>query len=354
MTVQTPQGPKDNPATDSAAASDAPMRAPPVKLTHPLPFSAWWPLLAGAITGIALRLAFSGKPGGPLAAMEGAVIYLTPMAVGAVTVYAAERRRRRSWKYYAWAPMAANALFVIGTLAILIEGLICAIIIVPLFSALGAIGGLIMGAICRMTHWPKPAVYAFAVLPLVLGVLPLQGLDDERIGSIERTVLVNAPPESIWRQIHNVRDIRPEEVDRAWIYRIGVPVPIEGVTEQTPSGLVRKITMGKHVHFEQVVAEWSENRHVRWTYHFDDDSFPPGALDDHVRIGGHYFDLIDTDYTLTPQDAGSTRLSIRIRYRVNTDFNWYADIVARLLIGNFEEVILGFYEHRAATAVKST
>ena len=41
---------------------------------------------------------------------------------------------------------------------------------------------------------------------------------------------------------------------------------------------------------------------------------------------------------------------IRIRYRVSTDFNWYADMVARLLIGNFEEVILRFYERRTATA----
>ena len=108
--------------------------------------------------------------------------------------------------------------------------------------------------------------------------------------------------------------------------------------------------MGKHVHFDQVVAEWTENRHVRWTYRFDDDSFPPGALDDHVRIGGRYFDLIDTEYTLTPEDAQSTLLRIRIRYRVSTDFNWYADMVARLLIGNFEEVILRFYERRTTTS----
>ena len=108
--------------------------------------------------------------------------------------------------------------------------------------------------------------------------------------------------------------------------------------------------MGKSIHFDQIAAEWQDNRHVRWTYRFDVDSFPPHALDDHVAIGGHYFDLLDTAYTLTPAGSVTTELSITMRYRVSTQFNWYADGVARVLIGNFEEVILDFYRHRAMSA----
>ncbi len=78
--------------------------------------------------------------------------------------------------------------------------------------------------------------------------------------------------------------------------------------------------------------------------------FPPHALDDHVKIGGHYFDLADTEYTLTPNGDGKTNLRIRIRYRVSTQFNWYADRVAAWLIGDFSEVVLQFYARRAAAA----
>lgn len=323
-------------------------------MKHALPYAAWWPLLAGAIAGIALRFAFSGTYAGLPEAMGWAFIYLAPMAVGAVTVYVAETHERRSYRYYFWAPVTANMLFVFGTMAIMLEGLICAIVILPLFALLGGIGGAIMGAICRRTNWPRQAAYAFAVLPMLLGILPFEGSDETRIGSIERAIVVGAPAESIWRQIHDARDIGPEEVEHAWIYRIGVPLPIAGVTKQTPSGLVRRITMGKHVHFDQVVVEWTEHRHVRWTYRFDEDSFPPGALDDHVRIGGRYFDLIDTEYTLTPLDANTTSLGIRIRYRVSTDFNWYANAVARILIGNFEDVILRFYGRRSEAAAEAS
>jgi hypothetical protein len=142
------------------------------------------------------------------------------------------------------------------------------------------------------------------------------------------------------------RDIRPEEVDRAWIYRIGVPVPKAGITQATPAGLVRKISMGKNIHFDQVVTEWQENNYVRWIYRFEEDSFPPYALDEHVVLGGHYFDVRDTSYTLTPHGQ-STELKIRMQYRVSTQFNWYADPIARFLFGNFEEVILDFYRRRS-------
>ena len=108
--------------------------------------------------------------------------------------------------------------------------------------------------------------------------------------------------------------------------------------------------MGKSIHFDQVATDWEENRYVRWRYRFYEDSFPPNALDDHVKIGGYYFNILDTEYILTPKSLQSTELKIRMHYRVSTQFNWYADSVAQLLIGNFEEVILDFYRLRSVGA----
>lgn len=315
-----------------------------------LPFSKWWPLLAGVVAGMVLRALFSGAPGSTYATMTGAFILLGPAVVGAVTVYVAESKRRRSWAYYFWAPFAANVLFVLGALLINYEGLICAVVIVPLMAVEGAIGGLIMGLVCRQTNWPKQALYSFTALPLVLGVFESNLPPAERVSNIERTTFIHAPPDEVWRQIHYARDIRPEEVDHAWAYRIGVPVPLAGVTHETPEGRVRKITMGKGVHFDQIAVEWRENRFVRWTYRFYDDSFPPNAFDDHVVIGGHYFDLQDTSYALVPR-GDATELTIRVHYRVSTHFNWYADAVAQVLLGNFSDVILDFYRRRSESSL---
>ena len=332
------------------------------------PYRAWWPLLAGVLIGIVLRLLFSGGvawqgikfaesvTGSLGSAMSGFFIYCSPLAVSAVTVYLGERLRRRSWGYYFWMGALPNALFVLGTLLILIEGLICAIIIVPLFMLLGGVGGLIMGAICRWMIFPRASVLSFMTLPVVLALVVPPAEKVPLIGVIERAVVVRAAPEKVWPHLMNAERIEPDEVSRGWLYRIGVPLPEAGVTTRTDGGknLLRSITMGKAIHFEQQSSEWRENEFVRWTYRFAADSFPPHALDDHVQIGGEFFDIIDTRYTLVPVADGTTQLKVQIHYRVSTDFNWYANGVAKLLIGNFEEVILDFYRVRAERIVSES
>jgi hypothetical protein len=317
-----------------------------------LPFNGWWPVGCGALAGLVLRLLYSGVPDGPYSAMLASFIYGSPLLVGFVTVYVAELTERRSWAYYFGAPVLATVLYVIGTLLLIVEGWICAVIIIPMFAVLGGLAGLLMGAICRVTNWPRSSVVGcFAALPLLFGAIehriPSASLDRE----YERAVFVAASPAVVWRQLIDTRDIRPDEVDEAWMYRIGVPVPHAGVGAMHGGEHLRHITMGKGVRFDQVATEWRENERVSWRYRFSKDSFPAGALDDHVRIGGEYFDVGESTYSLTPVDGG-TQLSLRMRYRVSTHFNWYAGRVADFLIADFSDVILRFYSRRAeATSV---
>jgi hypothetical protein len=304
------------------------------------------PLICGALVGVAFRLFFSGTPGEPYHAMMSTFTLLVPIVVGAVTVYMAERAGRRSWSYYFFAAAAANALFVIGTMVIRVEGLICAVLAVPLFGLVGALGGILMGAVCRWTRRPRPAIYSFAALPLLLGGLEQNLALPQDIRSVERVRTISASPEAIWTQLTVAKDIRPDEIGTAWMYRIGVPLPLSAVTVLADGTQVRHIVMGKGIRFDQIAADWQPNCRIRWTYRFANDSFPAGALDDHVRIGGRYFDVIDTEYVLRKLNAG-TELRVTMRYRVSTAFNWYTQPIAEFLVGNFEEAALRFYAIRA-------
>jgi hypothetical protein len=336
-----------------AAPSVPPARSTVAKLAdeNKPPFKNWLPVVAGVLAGLFLRFLFSGEPGGKWSAMAGTFIYLSPIVVGAVTVYVAERTQRRSWRYYAIAPFIANLLYVSGTLLILIEGLICAIIIVPLFSMLGALGGLAMGVVCRTTHWPKQAIYSLAMLPIALGLggdyLPTPTV----LNSVQRSTFIAATPAQVWQQLNHAVDIQPQEFGATWAARIGVPMPLSGVTEMTDAGRVRKSLWNKAVHFDEPITDWQPERYMRWTYRFHPTSFPPHALDDHVMIGGHYFDLHDTSFTLTPV-AGGTQLDLQTHYRVSTQFNFYADAVAQLLLRNMFDTGLAFYKNRSEQAVE--
>ena len=314
-----------------------------------LPFRIHWPIVAGAAAGLLMRLAFMGDPGQIMSAMLASFIIGSPLVVGVVTVYLAELEERRTWHYYFMSPVIATGLYVFGSLVILIEGLICAIIIVPLFAIVGGLSGLAMGAICRMTNWPRPAIVScIAVLPLIFGTFENRLPRDHRERMQEREIFVAAPPSAVWRELVDTPDIQREEVGAAWMYRIGVPVPSAGAGELRNGEHLRHITMGKGIRFDQVATEWVPDERVTWRYRFAPDSFPAGALDDHVRIGGDYFDLGETTYSLRPDGAG-TRLSVRMRYRVSTHFNWYAGPVADFLVGDFASRILDFYGRRASS-----
>jgi hypothetical protein len=304
------------------------------------------PLLCGALVGIAIRILYWGKPGQAFNPMERSFVLLVPIVVAAVAVYVAERVRRRTWSDYFWIGVVANALFVFGVFLIMIEGIICVILAAPLFGLIGGLAGLGMGAVCRWTRWPRHTIYGVAGLPLLLGGLEQYLPIPQDVHSVERTYIVSAAPEQIWPQLIRANNIRPSEIGGAWMYRIGVPLPLSAMTTLVDGKEVRHITMGKGIHFDQVAADWEPNRRVRWLYQFSADSFPPGALDDHVRIGGAYFDVIDTEYALRPV-SGGTELRARMTYRVSTSFNWYARPIADFLIGNFEDFALRFYARRA-------
>ncbi|HUQ11243.1 MAG TPA: SRPBCC family protein [Steroidobacteraceae bacterium] len=312
-----------------------------------IPYSYWWPVGAGALVGLLLRLVFSGDAGGPFAAMLGAFIVGAPVVVGIVTVYVAEMTARRSWRYYFGAPVVAMSVCVLATLAIQIEGLICAIVIVPMFAIVAGLAGVAMGWICRVTNWPRSTIVScFALLPLLAGAFEHRLPQSDLVRWQDREIFVDAPPEKVWRELVDTPHIRRAEVDTAWMYRIGVPVPEAGSGDFRDGEHLRHITMGKGIRFDQVATEWRPGERVSWRYRFAADSFPAGALDDHVRIGGHYFDLGETTYSLAADGAG-TRLSVRMRYRVSTSFNWYAGPVADFLVGDFADRILVFYARRA-------
>ena len=234
-----------------------------------IPFSYWWPIGAGAIAGLVMRLVFSGDPGNAYSAMLESFIIGSPLLVGLVTVYVAERTERRTWKYYFLAPVVASSAYVLATLAIMIEGLICAIIIVPMFAILAGLAGLVMGAICRATNWPRGAmVSCVALLPLVAGSFEHRLPPEQRIRAQDREVYIAAPPEKVWRELVDTRHIARDEVDSAWMYRIGVPVPEAGAGEFRDGEHLRHITMGKGIHFDQVATEWLPNQRVSWSYRF--------------------------------------------------------------------------------------
>ncbi len=303
----------------------------------------------GAAYGLLMRLGFglfesplSTNAAGP---MLSSFALLVPFLIGAYTVYAV-RDETPGFYFALFGPWAPTFAFVFGTALLLIEGSICIALALPIFLAMSSFGGIV-GLVINKHSTPKSSsMNALLLLPLLTGYaethVPLPQVLSQSVASTH----IAAKPEVVWNYINHAVAIKPEEMRGGLAYMIGLPYPLEAITHTTPAGRVRKLRWDKNVSFDEPITAWQENRFIQWTYSFKPESFPAGALDEHILIGGKYFDLIDTSYRLEPE-AGGTRLDIVVNYRVSTNFNWYSAWWGQVLVDDSAAAILRFYKQRS-------
>ncbi len=312
-----------------------------------------WAMLLGALYGMAMRLtlnfATQGSQLGRLlpAPVSISFLVLMPMAVGAIAVYFGDEEERRSLAYQVAAPVIDILVFLGLTALSFLEGSICIVMAAPIFLLMAIVGGLFMGLVLRLSGAGRGVANCMVALPLLMAPLEnaVGSRDDIREVSLQTTI--HAEPAVIFGNIKNARDIRREELGSSWVYSIGVPRPEEGVTEVTPQGEVRWSRWSEGVRFRENILAQIPDRSVLWDFHFDEASIPPGVLDEHVRIGGRYFDLVDTRYDIDPLGSGDCRLSLTAHYRVNTGFNAYAALWAGAMLHAAGGTVLHFYKLRS-------
>ena len=317
----------------------------------------WIVFAVGALYGLVMRLAF-GVPWmdprsshGVTGPMLASFVVGVPLVIGVFTVHAA-RKWSPSLLFALFGPWVPTACFAAGTGLILIEGSVCIAMALPIFCIVASLGGLLCWIVLKFVDVPQGGVNALMLLPLLLAWPESQEPLPRAISRSEQALHIAAPPEVVWGLINHATQIAPAEMRDGLAFRIGVPYPREAITQAAGGGRVRKLRWAGGVAFDEPITAWEENRYIAWTYAFGPDSFPPGTLDEHVLIGGKYFDLVDTSYRLVPE-GGGTRLEIVVDYRVSTHFNWYAAPAGRLLVDDAARAILRFYKHRGEAAAKA-
>ena len=280
--------------------------------------------------------------------MSIAFIIVVPFAMGYLTVAARAREFPVGVADRIFYPCVTVLVSLLGCAVVGWEGLICIVMITPIALACGSLGGLTAGAIVRPSQ-PKTGNVSLAIVALLpLLVAPVEqhfGLT-RQVRSVESTVTINASPEVIWRNIEQVRRIEPRELPPAWNTSIGFPRPIEATLSKEGIGGVRHATFAGNVLFIETVDEWEPNQRLGFSIRADTRSIPPTTLDEHVTVGGPYFDVLHGEYILESERDRKTRLRLISRHRVSTDFNWYAQLWTDGVMRDVQRSILYVIKNR--------
>jgi hypothetical protein len=297
-------------------------------------------VLGAVAYGLIGRLAFSEEL--PIAVpMTFTFIFLIPMAVGylATTGERGEWRAREAVLF----PFTAALMVLITVLAIGVEGLICVVMMTPVFLIMALVGGTLAWAVrkVRDRRLRASALLTVLLLPYAAGPVEQRVPQMQSRRVVENRIRIRADEAAVWRQIIRLPAIRPEEYRTTFIHRIGFPRPIEATLSHEGVGGVREASFERGVLFRETVTEWVPRRRLSFTIAVD--SIPTKTLDQHVTVGGEYFNVLDGTYEIVPLGPGETELRLWSTHRLSTHFNPYAalwtDFVMRQIQGNILEVV---------------
>ncbi|MES2262312.1 MAG: SRPBCC family protein [Pseudomonadota bacterium] len=306
-------------------------------------------ILIGAAYGLAFRFGLAHPDVHPvIGTISAAFLYVCPFSVGAIAVlWGAERGTQITIPRQAGMAISAMALFLLAMFVTFLEGLICIVLVVPVFMAASVVGGLVGGVVHNYGRMNRSTLPALALLPFLVG--PLENLMPPQHSeqSVTNTIHITAPPEAVFDRLADVRNIKPDELGFTFVHLIGLPKPLEAQMNGSGPGSVRTSRWEKHVWFQEVITESDKPRALRYRFVVPKGAIPRAALDEHVEINGEYFELVDGGFTLEPALDGGTDLSLTTRFINKSRLKVYGNLWGSLVLKDFHRSILGLMKSRS-------
>lgn len=304
----------------------------------------------GCVYGLVLRFASRVYWNSQLVqVMTLGFLFFVPFAIGFITIFWLERRRnQRIWVWFLlpWLPLVACEIV---TMLALWEGAICVVMFTPIAAVASSVGGAAAGLIVRNVRSGRSkqaTLTAVAFLPLLISGLEPHFLSQRELRNVESLIDIQVPPVAVWRNIERVPRIQAAELQPSWSHAIGFPNPVEATLSKESVGGVRHASFEGGVLFIETIDVWEPERRLGFSISAQTDQIPKTTLDDHVTVGGKFFDVLYGEYRLEPLAGGSTRLHLTSRHRVSTDFNWYAHLWTDAVMSDLQRRILVVVKNR--------
>lgn len=299
-------------------------------------------LATGLVYGILSRLVVTlNRFQGLFGVMTLSFLFLVPLVIGYLTV---RPHPNPSWAYRLLAPWLPTVLSVVVCVVVGWEGAICIAMGLPILLIFSSLGG-VLGAIVPARGLAGTA--SAMLLPFLLAPLEQQIPRPDALHEVHTSILIDATPAAVWAEIVQVPPIRPEEQKPALFTRLGFPRPVSATLSRPGVGAVRHARFERGVLFLETVTDWIPERRLRFTIAAQTDSIPASTLDEHVTIGGPYFDVLSGRYDIRPAPDGGVILDLTSELRVSTHFNLYAAPWADAIMRSIQENILEIIRTRA-------
>ena len=306
-------------------------------------------LLYGVAYGLLARAVFAIEFDWNILSTNGLMtfsfLFLVPFVIGLITAY----HRQPTSKVFTLVGIAMPLSSVLGIILISLlagqEGIICALMAIPVFAVMALLGSFV--GVKLFYNNPNKMTISF-VLFIPFLVAPVEtyfGLNQEIFTEVT-SIQIEATEEVIWKHITRVEPISEEENSISLFQILGFPRPVEAVLDTVAVGGVRIAHFDRGLFFTETVTEMVPNKTLAFTIKADPDAIPPTALDEHVLVGGRYFDILNGKYELEKITSYQYKLTLSSQFRLSTNFNFYSGLWSKLIMRDIQNNILHIIRER--------
>ncbi|NCD68836.1 SRPBCC family protein [Mucilaginibacter agri] len=243
---------------------------------------------------------------------------IIPFLMGIISTWFWRKRELRSRRLMWYS--CINVFIAIGLSALFLkEGSICLLIVSPLlwtFITAGAFAGQKMFE--RSNNTLNISVVALLLLIFVADSLSQHNYENE----VSDQMVINAPVSEVWQHVVAFKRIKKE--NKYWLFKIGMPSPVESTVDGYHLGAKRKCIFSNGYTFDEKIVTYNVNQNLT----FDVTHQPRDP-----EIMGH-IDILRGQFLLKDNGDNTTTLIGNSWYRLYVFPVWYYDIWAQSITRN--------------------
>lgn len=304
---------------------------------------------------IALRFLFGIKSWNSLfSVMSLTFLICSPFITGVLTVYFSPEKYARRSGYQILMPWIPVLLFFIITLLIKLEGWACWAMILPIFLIFSSFGGLVGAWLKFRKKDNRLNMCLIVVLPFILSPMEKMMGMIPGVYKADTYIDIKAPADNIWHNLTQVKTISKQEDKGRLTHFLEFPRPIKAILNYEGVGAYREAVFTGGLKFYESVLEYIPYKKMVFSIKAYPYQIPSTTMDDHIVVGGQYFDVLIGAYELEQISGTVYRLHLYSYFKLSTNFNFYASWWAKAIMRDIQNNILQVIKNRAESATKQS
>ncbi|MDI1256516.1 MAG: hypothetical protein PSV16_10480 [Flavobacterium sp.] len=307
-------------------------------------------ILIPLLFAITLRIIFGASILDDFISVMSITFFLAvPAGVGALTIYFSNSEKVKSWSYRFFMPWIPVLLVIAVTMLLMIEGWACWLMIAPFFLLASSVGGLIAGYFKLRKNKKQQNINLSIVLLLPFFIGPIENAlpRSPEIFTTYTSIIINADAPKIWKNVTSVKTISKNEDSSKLISWLGFPKPVKAELDTLAVGGFRKAIFEKGLVFNETVTKYENLKLMEFQIKANTFEIPSTTLDEHILIGGEYFDMLNGTYQLQKISNNQYKLMLYSHFSMNTTFNFYAGIWGNWIMKDIQNNILKVIKNRS-------